>query len=517
MDTSKISKFLLNIFNVLFLIAITTILLIVLTNPRSDIKYKSLPLLGASLVFLIAIILIFKVFQKLPNKVLKIIRIINSIIIVIMAIYSYFAFQIKPQFDVNNCLQTAQELTLHHMDWFKVPVWMREYSLVEYPNNLAFTYFETGLLRILKHFININNLDNTYFVLSSLNVVMLLITLILMYYIIKRHLPTYIVTGYTFLVILFVPLFVNENMFYTDNITMLFVVLLFALYDKFLHTSQLTFKVGLFIGFIICAILGTLIKSTTIIFIIAIIIHYCLFHNWKKAVIFILMLIIPFGLITKKATHIIYHNPILSAKDTGFPMIHWPLMALESQGGSYDANNVQYTIDLMQRYHNTAKVGKIETKTYLKKISNDPNELLASMYPKIQKMFTDGYGTTMLFTYGPRYHQATKTLFGKMVSSSSKDGYVYLYWVSSLNIGCLALMWIGALIMLVTKKRKSLVYAAMLTFFGNFLFLLFWESRGRYMFAFIPLIIYIVCVSLNLLIKHLSFTKYQKNTQEVNK
>ena len=106
-----------------------------LTNPRSDIKYQSLPLIGASLLFLVGLLVIFKIFHKLPQRVLKIITIVNSVIIVIMAIYSYFAFQIRPQFDVQNCLQTAQSLTMNHMNWLKVPVWLREYSLVEYPNN----------------------------------------------------------------------------------------------------------------------------------------------------------------------------------------------------------------------------------------------------------------------------------------------------------------------------------------------------------------------------------------------
>lgn len=506
---SKTSKILLSIFNVLFLAALTTILYIVLTNPRSDIKYQSLPLIGASLLFLVGLLVIFKIFHKLPQRVLKIITIVNSVIIVIMAIYSYFAFQIRPQFDVQNCLQTAQSLTMNHMNWLKVPVWLREYSLVEYPNNLAFTYLETGLLHLLKPFMDINNLDSTYFVLSSLNVVMLLITLTLMYFLIKKHFPYYIATGYTLLVILFVPLFVNENMFYTDNITMLVLVLLLTLYDKFLHTTKHGLQIGLFIGFIVLAVVGILIKFNTLIFIIAIIIHYCLFHNWKRSLAFVLMLVIPLGLITKGAQHEIYRNPILIAQDTGFPMIHWPLMTLNSGNGSYSANSVQDTIQLMQRYHDTKKVGRIETKEYLQEISNDPDKLFASMYPKIQKMFTDGYGTTMLFTYGPRYQKATKTLLGSMVSSSSKNGYTYLYWVSSLNIACLILMWIGALMMLITKKKKSLVYVAMLSFFGNFLFLLFWESRGRYMFAFIPLIIYIVCYSLNLIISKTT-SKHQK-------
>lgn len=247
------------------------------------------------------------------------------------------------------------------------------------------TYLEVFLQGILQ-FLGITNLHTMYQLLCGLNFVMFWMTIYLVYRLIQRRFSQYLATGFTLLILLFWPFFVILDMFYTDWPAILMTVGILVNYDAFLHIRRQRLKRVILI--IICAVLGTLMKSNVLIVLLAIIIHYWLrtssFKKWL-----VLALIIPMGILVKASNELTLINAPYPKSELGFPVINWPLMALNDKDASYNDATMHYTAKL-KKHHSVAEVAKIEEKQYLQESLTHPLKFIGSLFTHIKKYIPTG-------------------------------------------------------------------------------------------------------------------------------
>ena len=270
----KVKKGIITLINTVTLVLLITIL--ITSFLFTNFVWNSLRGWQEALLVLIIFTLLFVIFNKLKmlsNQILTKIALLNALLIIGLSIYVFVSIQIKPAFDTYYCFAGANEYLNHHFDWNQINPGIKHYLFYRCTNLLPLTYLEVFLQGILQ-FLGITNLHTMYQLLCGLNFVMLWMTIYLVYRLIQRRFSQYLATGFTLLILLFWPFFVILDMFYTDWPAMLMTVGILVNYDAFLHIRRQRLKRVILI--IICAVLGTLMKSNVLIVLLAIIIHYWL-------------------------------------------------------------------------------------------------------------------------------------------------------------------------------------------------------------------------------------------------
>ncbi|MBU3851109.1 MAG: hypothetical protein H9901_00130 [Candidatus Paralactobacillus gallistercoris] len=236
-----------------------------------------------------------------------------------------------------------------------------------------------------------------------------------------------------------------------------------------------------------------------------------------------LILIIPTGILVKTSNELTLINAPYPESELGFPVINWPLMALNDKDASYNDATMHYTARL-KKHHSVAEVAKIEEKQYLQESLTHPLKFIGSLFTHIKKIYTDGTdGSLLLTTWSADNNGEMANLVSKMVYVNSPYRNVYLAWTTAFNLTMILLILIGVIIKVLKKEPVAYVDALILTVLGNMLLLLVWEARSRYLLMIEPIIICLACWGMNqiLMNKQLLLQKakeiYPKIKKVVNK
>ncbi len=272
---SKIYK----LFNMIFSIVFAVILIGTIFDNQSQIKAVSaLPLILCALIIGVVVILMYTLCMYIGKKKLSDntyycgkISIKKEIIIFLILISCIIGLEIicgmklrvsGERFDLINIISMADNIANNR----NVPVQTEEYYTV-YPDTDFIMYI---MIFVYKIFLKLN-LDKYNALVPGIvfNIIMVTASIITFYFIIRKlynNTKALVMLGGIFLI---TPIFLYIPIFYTDTLSMFFVVMIYYLYLLFRENPNNIKKVIYFILLNIVAIIGIKIKSTVAIMVIA--------------------------------------------------------------------------------------------------------------------------------------------------------------------------------------------------------------------------------------------------------
>lgn len=457
-------------------------------------------------IFLIVLVLFYKLFGKIEARLERYynyILIIFLICSLVSQIISAHYLRYNPEWDIGavyfGAIEWAETSTFAgYVEYFKY-----------FPNNLG----SMAILALLFKLAHCIGLNDYFMVASCVNSLCVAATILTVASICKRILG---IRQAVFSLVLFgftLPFWIIGAAFYTDSLSMLFPALLLFLYLEVQACKSIRNRVILSILLAAIATLGALIKITVLIMLIAIIIESLLCRPWKQTALFasISILIVWAGFTTLQMIIYPHHIDTHIAEQYNTPYLHWIMMGLQGNGG-YNAADYEFTrsfTDTVER--DTALIQEISHRI----TELGPNGLYKLFWRKNIQMFGDGtFGLSGFYRYGPEnlgwlhefildngtkaavYRQACYISFTSILALAMASGLKEIYW-KSVNPRQ-------------DKRRKDKAnptsytilnntwtcIAPRLALLGVMFFFSAWETSGRYITNYVPIII--VCAAMGI-------------------
>ena len=460
----KISKFLIKVFMIVMFLLLVLIVINLIINPYHFIKLNYL----TTIISIIILVSLYFLLKKVKTN--KVINIILIVLYILFQIGIAYMFMVKPSWDFGQVFNIAVDFAKSSH-----PIFGSAYLYV-CDNNIMFAalldilFKLVYLIGIKSHFIEVGII---------LNIIMIDVALLYTYKLIKLINEKY---SFSFMILaLFLsPLVFYIPIFYTDTISLPFIIVpIYYLYKYFFLKQKISYIMvsGSMIG------IGSLIKPTTLILLIAILIYLIIVENKKVnkyifVPLIIMLVVIP--LIGQK----VFINHFFDKESINkyrIPTLHYILIGMENNG-EYSEKRYK-EINSYVGEDTKINVVKKNLKNRIKEMTKN-NEVLSFYNRKIAYTWTDGTFYSRVKLVREPVHEK----YTKLVSSSKGEDIIY--W--SISNG----EWFILLLLMIfgisyrkylPKELKEFSLLLYITTFGIFLFLLIWETRSRYLVNFIPL------------------------------
>ena len=286
--------------------------------------------------------------------------------------------------------------------------------------------------------------------------------------------------AYMILCLFFSPILFYIPIFYTDTLTLPFIIIpLYYFYKYFFLKQKISYIMisGLMIG------IGAMMKPTTLILLMAVII-FTFLQNTKQinqllfVPLVIGMSILP--LLGQRAfiSHFFDQDSLSLYR---MPTIHFIGIGLE-KNGEYSEERFQEINELVGEEEKIKLVQKRMRTRILEMI--DQKEIGSFYNRKIAYTWTDG----TFFGYEKLRREPKNPNVTKWVASSGNEDILYwsisnAEWILLLGFMVCGIYYRKNL----SKEQQEFSLLCFIATFGIFLFLLIWETRSRYLINFIPL------------------------------
>lgn len=508
---TKEKKIFIYVFFVIFSVCFSFILANILFG-NTEYNYKTLTLI---LFVIISIYLLTLMYTRLSkhemflNQHYKTILISFLFIMLILQLSFGSMLRFQPTFDIEAIYQGS-------IDWMQTGSFSNYYTYFYYfPNNLGSMAFLHFIFVIASFF----RFKDYTFVAIIINSILSVSTMSVVFLTCRRILG---VKQAIFSLLLFavsLPFYFIAPVFYTDALSMLFPILYYYLYLRWKDSSNFKNRCLLFGLMGIVASIGMLVKFTVIIMVIAVTIDMLINLDRKKAIFTNIGIYIIIYLFFAIFNGYIYSHHLDSeqARQQNDPYTHWVMMGLKGSGG-YNPQDYDFTRSF-----------------------TDPNERRKANIEEIKKRINE-YGLNGMFDLFTRksvrcFGDGTYSLSDFLDDRKDSKNVLHQYLIPGGNKYdlyrhiCEAVLFSIMIFMLsfafqhilgkdyfekekpFTKRKehkldtgkKYIVLGPPLSVFGIYLFLLMWETNGRYFSNFLPLIF--TCATLGIdyfcvLIKH---------------
>ncbi len=466
-NRDKITKILIKCFYLVLILLFILIIINLLINKYHFINLNYLLFIIGLFVFMF----VFYMINKYKDTIFKnkIINIVLILIYISFQILIAYLFMVYPSWDFGQIYDIAVNFaTSNH------PTFGSSYLYV-CSNNIMFTVILELIFKLL-YLIGIKNFLETGIII---NIIMIDISIIYTYLLINKINTNYS-KPYLIFILLFSPLIFYIPIFYTDTISMPFIIVpIYYLYLYFYKKQKISY---LIISSIILGI-GSMIKPTILILLVALLIYFVLINNKKNNYYIILpiligLIVLPLILQKVFINHFFDQESLSNYK---IPTVHYILIGLENNG---EYSEKRYK-EINSYVGEDIKVK--ETKIKIDKRINEMiknKEILGFYNRKIAYTWTDG----TFFSYVKLSRKPVHEKYLQFVYSENNKNSIY--WLLS-NVEwfiVLALMLIGIIKRkYLPKEIKELQLLIFISIFGLFLFLLIWETRSRYLVNYVPL------------------------------
>ena len=477
----NIMKILTIIFTYIMILFFAFIIGLTLVNHYNYIKMNYLGTIIGIVVWIILCYFIYKHQDKLfKNKIVNCILILLYISIQVIVIHF---FMVKPTWDFGSVYTIAKDYALGVTNGFTA-----DYLYV-CDNNIAISFmfniiFKVGaIIGLKKHLLELG---------IAVNCFMIDISFIYLYKFMNKINKKYSKPFFIFC-LFFSPLIFYLPIFYTDTITLPFIIIpLYYVYNYINEKQDIRylFASGLLFGF------GTLLKPTVIIPFIAVILSLVVYRNKKidyYQVIPIMLSCIVLPMVGYKfyVNHFFERNFFEEAR---IPKNHYIMIGLENNGGFS-----QEALDYTQSYAGETNRKKADNKRIKNRIKEmiKKHEVIPFYTKKISYTWTDG---TLYAREKLRREPSHKSLV-KYVKSEGNDDYLYWAISNAEWLIILGLMLFGIIYKkYLPKEVQVLQFILNMSIFGIFLFLLIWETRSRYLVNYSSIFLLNAFIGLNAII-----------------
>lgn len=447
-------------------------------------NYKTLPLFLYMLLGIGLLAGSYMLLKKFASRLDPLYKfILPAFLLIYGIILLYFGFQLRftPAFDMDAIYGGA-------IEWVNTGSFPSYYEYFGYfPNNLGsmsflHTFFWIASLFGITDFFAVGIVLNTLLFLATVLVSSLICR--------KLNNNT---AGLLCLVffLLCVPFYFISAAFYTDALSLLFPVLFYYLYLLFKEQKDWKGRIvfGILMGLVLT--LGSLIKFTVIIALIAVIIDALLSIHWKEVLLMAGITIFMVAAGTSLFDSYIYQTHITdeACQDLKTPYWHWIMMGLQNCG-YYSPDDYTYTRSYPVDERSEACIERIQERIGELGISG----LFELWTNKALVCFADGtYALSDFLDDTP----AQEVGIHKYILYGGEKYSSYQTMTTGFLLALYALMVFGCAVSAFWKKEptKDFTFVApRLAVMGIFAFLLLWETSGRYFTNYIPMMI--VCAVL---------------------
>lgn len=360
------------------------------------------------------------------------------------------------------------------------------------------------------------------------NVLMIFLSILLEYYIIRKLYDNKRSIFFLGLTILFSPLFLYASIFYSDTLSIPFIlgIISLYLYSQKNHSKPKSLLLYILIG--VLTALGCLIKMTVLLITIAIFIDLFLSKKEKLS----LFLIPVFSILTLFLIKNIYIRAIFpfERESSQIPSTHFIMMGLKEKQksdfdsgvspltvyGVFDIYDVHYTLFEKENYQCWITNGYYSemnrsTISYKKKQKNNIQKIKMRLEEKNFFEWVQFFSFKHIQTWadGSFYAPAKleigyqdRNILGEFVRLDGKYFYFYYYLSHFIHMSLIVLIFFGAIASI--KEGHSKLRFIKLSICMLMGLLLIWETRSRYIVNYILVLYILILPGLDFL-----FTKYQ--------
>ena len=289
-----------------------------------NMLWRSVQWLLIGLIFALAYYVIYKK-RVFLEKYANIIVTIYSIILVIIQVVLGNELRVIPKYDFSAIYHGA-------LDWLVTGTFERFYDYYYYyPNNLGPMSFLLICFQIASKL----GIKDYYLVGIVVNCLMCTIMVWLTYFIVKRFFSVAEAVMVVLLYVLYPPMYLLGAVFYTDELTMIFPVILILAYYIMVPKEKTWPIVGWSLFIAATTVIGYLLKPTVLIVWIAMVCLLFLARKWKHLVVVVACFVVIFGVFNYGFDSYIYSNHLdkQKAQMMNTPTETWVLMGLNENPG----------------------------------------------------------------------------------------------------------------------------------------------------------------------------------------
>ena len=297
------------------------------------------------------------------------------------------------------------------------------------------------------------------------------------------------------LMLVYIPFQMYSLFYYSDSLMVVLVALI--IYVLIPSDGSFIFRTKHIMAVAIIVAFGWNLRSNIIIIVPALII-YLLFFKWYRN---LLILLVTFGVafiaFGKGFSMLWDHYGFIQDDGYRFPMLHWVMMGMSIQGGSYNWQDFQYT------YLSQNKAAD-DLGLFFNRLTHRPIFLnLLMVVLKIRGNWSDG---TINYTNGTRALRDGDGFLWQLFYGSNNSFVVYISQMMYVAI-------IFGMVYYIYKRRKEYITSCFLfqiIIFGVFMFHLIWEAKPRYVYAWMPIIFILGAKGLILFAERYEVTIFDK-------
>jgi len=300
------------------------------------------------------------------------------------------------------------------------------------------------------------------------------------------------------LMILYIPFQMYSLFYYSDTLMVIMVALI--IYVLIPSDGSFIFRTKHIVAVAILVAFAWNLRSNIIIILPALIV-YLLFFKWYKNLVLLLVTFgIAFIFFGKGFDMLWAHYGFWKDDGYRFPMLHWVMMGMSIQGGSYNWQDFQFTY--LSQNKMTDDLG-----LFFNRVTHRPFFLnLLMIVLKIRGNWSDG---TINYTNGTRALRDGDGFLWQLFYGSDNSFFIYISQMMYVVI-------LFGMVYYIYKRRKEYITSCFLfqiIIFGVFMFHLIWEAKPRYVYAWMPIIFILGAKGLILFAERyetIIFDKYKK-------
>ncbi len=270
------------------------------------------------------------------------------------------------------------------------------------------------------------------------------------------------------------PLQCYISIFYTDTMTLPFIPCVFYLYLRLLDAR--TWKGRLAAALLLCAAaaLGTKLKYSVAIVLVAVAIDLLLRGSWKKLGAVALGFAVCFAGVSFAFNSYMYAHFLDKslAADRATPFLSWVAIGLVGDG-AYRAEDSYPIWTLPTKAERDARAAEMVKERLA---AHTPLSYLGFLNQKGLRSFGSG---NLDYTHTAAEAPMRQTFLVECISEGGRYFAVFDTVVQGYHVMLFALVTAGAA--LAAWKRRYAAFVPYLSIFGLYLFLLFWEAGQRYL------------------------------------
>ena len=297
------------------------------------------------------------------------------------------------------------------------------------------------------------------------------------------------------LMLVYIPFQMYSLFYYSDSLMVVLVALI--IYVLIPSDGSFIFRTKHIMAVAIIVAFGWNLRSNIIIIIPALIIYLLFFKWYRNLVILLVTFGIAFIAFGKGFSMLWAHYGFIQDDGYRFPMLHWVMMGMSIQGGSYNWQDFQYT------YLSQNKAAD-DLGLFFNRLTHRPIFLnLLMIVLKIRGNWSDG---TINYTNGTRALRDGDGFLWQLFYGSNNSFIVYISQMMYVAI-------LFGMVYYIYKRRKEYITSCFLfqiIIFGVFMFHLIWEAKPRYVYAWMPIIFILGAKGLILFAERYEVTIFDK-------